>query len=196
MSTAVPLGAFADAGGPQVAIPYAGQSSRLTTFFRSWLVVPHYFMMFFVGIGALFASLCCYLSVLFLGRPAFAGFLTGALRYFARVQAYAWFLTDVYPPFSLGEGGYVVEVAFDVPERVGRWRFFFTYLVLLPQVLALYLVLIGGFICTFIAWWAIMFTGRYPEGLFNFTAGAVRWQTRVSAYLYLLSNQYPPFTLD
>ena len=79
---------------------------------------------------------------------------------------------------------------------LSRLLIFVKGLLLIPHFLALFVLGICASVVTFIAWFAILFTGRYPRGLFDFTSGLIRRQTRVSSYGYLLTDAYPPFSLQ
>ena len=69
-------------------------------------------------------------------------------------------------------------------------------MLIIPQMVVLYFVGIAAGVIIFISWWAILFTGRYPKGLFDFVSGYFRWVTRVNGYYYLLTDKYPPFGLN
>jgi uncharacterized membrane protein len=66
----------------------------------------------------------------------------------------------------------------------------------IPHIIVLAFLFIGAFFAVVIAWFAILFTGRYPRALYDFATGALRWTTRVEAYLLLLTDEYPPFSLQ
>jgi uncharacterized membrane protein len=74
-----------------------------------------------------------------------------------------------------------------------RLTVFFRSIIVIPHVIWACLYLIGAFFAVFVAWFAILFTGRYPDGLYNFVAGYVRFITRLAAYMYLITDVYPPF---
>lgn len=82
------------------------------------------------------------------------------------------------------------------PEKLSRLTTFFRLILVIPQYFILYFVGIAAGIAAFIAWWAILFTGKYPRSMFDFFAGYMRWMTGVNGYTYLLTDKYPPFTLD
>ena len=82
------------------------------------------------------------------------------------------------------------------PEKMSRLTTFFRLILGIPQYIVLYFVAIAAGVVAFIAWWAILFTGKYPKGIFDFFVGYMRWMTRVSGYTYLLTDKYPPFSMD
>jgi len=111
----------------------------------------------------------------------------------ANVFAYAALLRDEYPPF--GTGPYPVTFEVDYPERSNRWTVAFRLILAIPQLIVLLFVLLAWVVTVVIAWFAILFTGRYPEGLYSFGVGVQRWTLRVQAYLLLMRDEYPPFSL-
>ena len=92
--------------------------------------------------------------------------------------------------------GYPITVSVAYPEKLSRLSTFFRLILVIPQYIVLYFLDIVAFVLMFFAWWAILFTGKYPKGLFDFVAGYVRWNTRVTGYLSLLTDKYPPFSLN
>jgi hypothetical protein len=89
---------------------------------------------------------------------------------------------------------YPVTLKVEFPERLSRLTTFFRLFMLIPQIVVLYFINIAGDIIVFISWWAILFTGRYPKGLFDFVVWWFRWSTRFAGYAYLLTDKYPPFS--
>lgn len=97
---------------------------------------------------------------------------------------------------------YPVQVDVSYPEKQSRIIalfgipfFFIRFLLLIPQLIVLYVISIASFLAAWLNFWVVLFTGRSSKGLHSFIAGSVRWNTRVSSYLYGLTDQYPPFRL-
>jgi hypothetical protein len=173
-----------------------GERNRLTTFFRWLLVIPHYIALTFVGLAAFFVIVIAWFAVLFTGRwPRGAfGFLVGTLRWGARVSAYQLLLTDRYPPFSLAEQPtYPVRLAVDHPEQIARWRPLVNWILIIPYSYAAQGLLYAAYFVSIAAWFAILFTGRYPEGMFEFVAISLRWTMRQTGYQLWMTERYPPF---
>jgi hypothetical protein len=104
-------------------------------------------------------------------------------------------LVDDYPPF--GDGDYPVSlVVVDPPEPRDRLTVGFRLLLALPHAIVLFFVLCFWWIVTIVAWFAILITGSYPEGLYAPCVGAMRWLVRFEAYLLLLVDDYPPFSME
>ena len=92
-----------------------------------------------------------------------------------------------------------VKFSVDYPEDLSRGllllkTFFGWFYVLIPHAFVLFFYSIAVFFVTFIAWWAILFTGKYPKGMFEFVIGYLRWSNRVNTYMLLLTDAYPPFS--
>ena len=117
-------------------------------------------------------------------------------RFAARVWAYAALLTDTYPS-TVDEQAVHLDLDYpDVPRDLNRWLPLVKWLLVIPHVVVLAFLLIGAFIAVVVAWFAILVTGRYPRGLFEFVVGVGRWALRVTAYATLLvTDRYPPFRL-
>jgi Domain of unknown function (DUF4389) len=170
------------------------KTSRLLLLFRWLLLIPQYFFALVVYIVAMVLLLLNYIVVLITGRCAFFGFLSGTIRYGTRLTAYTYFMTDKYPPFSIGEEpDYPAQIVIEHPRKVHRWRVF-SFVLAIPHILVLYGLLILWMCTTLIAFVAGLITGRYLPGLFGIAIMTLRYQTRVNAYLYLITEGYPPFS--
>jgi hypothetical protein len=148
------------------------------------------------GVAAVVAIIAWF-AILFTGRHPDGLWRLAAfyLRWRVRASAYVALLRDEYPPF--GDGSYPVEL--ELPQPIGprdRLSVAFRIILAIPQLLAVWAVGIAWGMTTIVAWFAILFTGRYPESLYHFGVGALRWTTRVEAYLLLLRDEYPPFSLE
>ena len=113
-----------------------------------------------------------------------------------RVGAYLLLLRDEYPSTD-EEQAVHVEIAYpDVPNELNRWLPLIKWLLAIPHYIVLSILSIGVVVVVIIAWFAILITGSYPQGLFNFVVGVMRWGLRVTAYAFLLTtDRYPPFSL-
>jgi hypothetical protein len=115
-------------------------------------------------------------------------------RFTFRVGAYLLLLTDRYPS-TVEEQTVHLDLDYpDVERDLNRWLPLFKWLFALPHLIILPFLYLIAFICVVVAWFAILFTGRYPKGLFDFVVGVERWSWRVFAYAFLLvTDDYPPF---
>ncbi len=89
---------------------------------------------------------------------------------------------------------YPVELEFEYQQRQSRLTTFFRGILAIPHIIIMEALSVAAAAILFVAWWAILFTGRYPRTFHDFTAWFLRWNTRVTAYLYLMTDRYPPFS--
>jgi Domain of unknown function (DUF4389) len=91
---------------------------------------------------------------------------------------------------------YPLRLDIDHQEQYARWMPLVKWLLVIPHYIVLIVLYIGAFFAIVIAWFAVLITGRYPRGLWNYLVGVARWTTRVTTYHYLMVDPYPPFTLE
>jgi hypothetical protein len=201
--------------------PAIDRRNRLTSAFRFFLALPHLILVggpvaiiasldwstnpgwdFGFGSGGLLSIVACFVAflawfaILFTGRypEGLWKLASYYLRWRVRAIAYMTLLRDEYPPF--GEGAYPVEVALPMPAAPrDRLSVAFRIFLALPHIFVLWLLSLAWAFTTAIAWVFILITGRYPETLYGFAIGVLAWSMRVDAYLLLLRDEYPPFTL-
>jgi hypothetical protein len=199
-----------------LAIDYPDRPlNRLTTFFRIFIVIPiaiilvlvsganfdwgrmHGWDWQFAAGGILF--LATLLMILFRQKyPRWWFDWNIALTKFGtRVATYIGLLTDVYPSTD-EEQAVHIEIPYpDVPKDLNRWLPLVKWFLAIPHYIILAALTIAAVVCVVIAWFAILFTSRYPRGLFDFVVGVSRWWLRVAAYAFLLTtDRYPLFSLD
>jgi hypothetical protein len=117
-------------------------------------------------------------------------------RFSYRVMSYMLLLRDEYPATDEEQAVHLDLVYPDVPNQLGRGMPLVKWFLAIPHWIILGLLHIAVVVVWIIAWFAILFTGRYPEDLFDFTVGVTRWTFRVEAYaLILVTDRYPPFSL-
>jgi hypothetical protein len=199
-------------------IDYQEQHSRVTTLFRLFLAVP---VAVVIGVLTAGASRTVYdqsgravttssggiaaglfgatlLMILFRQRYPrwWFDFALELARFSARVGAYVTLLTDTYPS-TVEEQAVHLEIDYPEVERdLNRWLPLVKWLLAIPHFLVLVALSLAAFVVVVIAWFAILFTGRYPRPLFDFVVGVGRWALRVQAYATLLvTDRYPPFSL-
>jgi hypothetical protein len=178
-------------------VEYPDGLSRLLIFVKWLLAIPHFIVLYLLSIVQSLITFAAWFIILFTGRypRGLFDFVVGVMRWNANVSAYVVLLRDEYPPFSWEEGKYAVTFQVDHPERLSRLLIFVKWLFIIPNFIVFYLLGIAYLVTLVIAWFAILFTGRYPEGLFRFAVGVFRWSLRINVYLYLLRDEYPPFSL-
>ncbi len=172
----------------------------------SWLLaIPHLLILYVVQAVAGICTVIAWFAIVFTGKmpEGLAGVIAMGMRYQARVTSYVLFLRDEYPPFTFdttaadpGDDPRVRLDAIPAIDDRNRLTVFFRYFMVIPQVIVLSFVGVGVFFAVLIAWFAVLFTGKWPAGLQTFVLGFFRWSNRVTGYMYLLTDEYPPFSLD
>src|SRR5512132_424150 len=118
-------------------------------------------------------------------------------RFSSRVTLYAALLDDRYPSTDEAQSLRLDIPYPDVRTELSRWLPLVKWLLAIPHYIVLVFLGIAAFVCIVISWFAILFTGRFPRGLFDFVVGVGRWAVRVEAYAFLLmTDRYPPFSLN
>lgn len=117
-------------------------------------------------------------------------------RFSTRVGAYILLLTDQYPSTVEKQTVHLELTYPDAKQDLNRWLPLVKWLLAFPHYIVLVFLVLAALFVTLIAWFSILFTGRYPRDLFDFVVGVSRWNLRVSAYAFLLTtDKYPPFSL-
>jgi hypothetical protein len=117
-------------------------------------------------------------------------------RFSNRVGAYLVLMDDRYPSTDEQQSVHLDFAYPDVPRDLNRWLPLVKWLLAIPHWIVLFFLWIAAVVVVIVAWFAILFTGRYPRGMFDFVEGVLRWGNRVTAYAILLvTDQYPPFRL-
>ena len=179
----------------QLSVDYPdGGLNRLSTFFRFLMVIP------IIIVQAFLATLSFPASLMIMFRRKYPrwwfDYSLELARFTTRISAYLYLLRDEYPSTD-EEQAVHVEIAYpDVERDLNRWLPLIKWLLALPHYIVLWLLSIVQMVIVIIAWFAILFTGRYPRGMFDLVVGVMRWSLRVQAYAFLLTtDRYPPFSM-
>jgi hypothetical protein len=175
---------------------YVEHRSRLTSFFRLLLAIPLFIWLYFYGIVASIAIVIAWFAIVITGRfpKGLYDFIAGWTRCITRVTGYTMLLTDSYPSFGgADDPSYPIRMQFAALDRYSRLKTLLRIILAIPIVILRYvmglLLEIGGFA----AWFVIVITGKLPRGLFDLMVLANSYTARSDAYIYLLTETYPPF---
>jgi hypothetical protein len=201
--------------------PPTTDRNRLTGAFRFILAIPHLilvggpatFVTFWMrgdesgthwgaGLGALGAAaavvtIIAWFAIVFTGRHPRGLWDLAAfyMRWRVRAVSYVTLLTDEYPPF--GDEDYPAKLSLTYPEGDrDRLTVAFRPVLAIPHFVVLWVLGVAWAVVTLIGWISILVSRRYPEGLYRFAVGVLRWGARVETYLLLLRDEYPPFSLE
>jgi hypothetical protein len=171
--------------------------NRLTAFFRLILAIPWQIVAFFYGIAAFIGVVIAWFAILFTGRypEGLYDFVAGFVRFNARLNSWYYLLTDEWPAFN-GEPdeGYPIRVAIHPPLReYSRLKVLFRLIIGIPVYLLLYVMGIIAGVVAFLAWFALVFAARLPDGFYKPIRAAMAYQAKANGYFFLLTEDYPPF---
>jgi hypothetical protein len=190
--------------------PHLHQKNRLTTAFRALLAIPHAILVGpairwsehnngpgLLSAAAYFLAIVSWFTILF-GRTHLKGirdFSLFYLRWRTRAMAYMALFVDQYPPFGDEPYPTAIEVAEPASER-DAISVALRLILALPHLIVLFFLFVAWLVVSIAAWVVILFTGSYPAAIYPFASGVMRWALRVEAYMLLLVDEYPPFSLE
>ena len=175
-------------------VEYPEKLSRWLIFVKWLLAIPHFVILYLI-IGFAYVPIAAFFTILFRRKYPRWWFdaYVNLQRYQLRIGAYLLLLRDDYPALDEEQG---VHLDVDYPATLNRWLPLVKWILVIPHIIVLFVLGIVANVFIFIAWFAILFTGNFPRGLFNFVVGVLRWSTRVNAYAFwLVTDHYPPFSL-
>jgi hypothetical protein len=181
---------------PVFEAQYVEQRSRLTTFFRLILVIPHLVVAAVWGFLAFFAVIAAWFALVITGRypQALYDFVGGLMRYTTAVHGYFALLTDEYPPFSADTDNYPVHLILPPPKaQYSRLHAAFRFITMIPVYIIIYAMNIVWEIGALLAWFAIVILGKQPKGLQDMIVLGLSYQQRGYVYMLLLTEKWPSF---
>ena len=186
----------------RLEVDYPEQLNRLTTLLRVIWIIPILVILVLLtgGEEGVAAGLAIATALMIVVRQRYPrwwfDFARELTRFEGRLTAYLAFLTDQYPS-TVDEQSVHIEIDYpDVEQDLNRWLPLVKWLLAIPHYIVLIVLALFAVIAVIVSWFAILITGRYPRGLFDFVVGVMRWALRVQAYAFLLvTDRYPPFSL-
>jgi hypothetical protein len=177
-------------------VEYPERLSRWKIFVKWLFAIPQLIVIYLLGIILNVMVFIAFFAILFTKKwpRGMFDFAVQIERWILNVYSYFLLQRDEYPPFSGEAGQYPLTFEVDYDDNLSRWQIFLKWLFAIPHLIVLSFLLIAAVVVVVVAWFAILFTGRYPRGLFDFVLGVFRWTNRVVAYaLILVTDEYPPF---
>ncbi|MBA7678249.1 hypothetical protein ES703_86522 [subsurface metagenome] len=198
-----------------LSIDYPEKLNRLTTFFRIFTVIPILIILILLAGGSdqggggsgwswqysSAALVFVPLVLMLLFRKKYPRWWfdwnLALTKFSARVSAYLGLLRDEYPSTDEEQAVHLEITYPDAPKDLKRGMPLVKWFLAIPHYIVLWFLYIAVLVSVVIAWFAILFTGHYPRGLFDFVVGVLRWSLRVEVYAFLLTtDRYPPFSLS
>ncbi|MCG8481408.1 MAG: DUF4389 domain-containing protein [Spirochaetales bacterium] len=181
---------------------YSRGELLLRTFLGAfYIALPHAFVLLFVSFWDAVLTFVKFWVVLFTGEipQNIYDFQLGLINWGVRLNASLTNLVDGYPQIGVKATADNARVEFENPESVSRGlviirALFGAFYVLIPHAFMLFFRQIWGSILTMLAWWVVLFTGKYPEGWHAFLVGTMRWSLRVNLYMGYYTDEYPSFS--
>lgn len=169
-----------------------------------WLLaIPQIIILYGLGVLQNVLWLVSFFTVLFTKRipDGIVGMQAMVLRYQLRVFTYVHFMREDYPPFSFStetadDGIDPGRLSIENPGEMNRWLPLVKWLLVIPQMFVLFFLAIAAFFVGVVSFFAVLFTGKFPEGMREFILGVIRWGLRVNFYMMFLTDEYPPFSLE
>src|SRR5215216_2194813 len=174
--------------------------NRLTSFFRYIVAIPWLIVAYIYGIVAEIVAIIPWFAIVFTGKypDGLYNFNAGYLRMTSRTNSFLYLLTDEFPPFG-GEEAANYPVRIGVPAPLGQYSRLKTGLRLIIGIPVMLLAIVQAiilYVVSIIAWFAILFTGKLGEGLFNPMRSAMAYLVRTTGYFLLITEDYPPFSYE
>ena len=178
-----------------------GELILRTLFGYFYILLPHVFILIFLSIWSQILLLISFWVILFTGSypESFFKFQVNLIKWSTRVNIRLYNLSDGYPAFGLNVEDDAFELDIPYPETTSRGltlvrALFGIFYVILPHGFILFFRSYATMFLMFLAFWAVLFTGKYPENWHRFNVGTLRWGLRVNLYMAYMTDDYPPFT--
>jgi len=180
-----------------------GELLLRTLFGWIYILIPHAFVLMFIALWSAILQFIAFWVILFTGRypQSMFEFQVGLMKWSVRLSARLYNISDGYPAFGIKSTDEYTDLVVPYPEKVSRGltlvrMLFGIFYVYLPHMFILVFRAWFVGILVFLAWWIVLFTGKYPDYMFDWVSGQIRWQMRINLYMMYMTDTYPPFTGD
>ncbi|MBD3345294.1 MAG: DUF4389 domain-containing protein [Chitinivibrionales bacterium] len=178
-----------------------GELLLRTIFGFFYIIAPHSLLLMFVGLWSAILTFISFWIVLFTGKypESYFEYQLKVKRWMLRLQAIIMNLVDGYPSFGINGSSDKIDLDVPYPSRLSRGLalvklFFAPVYVGIPHGFCLFFRMVATQFLQFLAWWVVLFTGKYPESWHEFNVGTLRWMQRVGLYSSYMTDEYPPFS--
>ena len=202
---------FPSGGGDSGGVAYPAtfdldaplELARWRPFVQWFLAIPQEVIAYFLSLVAQAITFIAFFFILFTKKypESLFNVVTMTYRYQYRVYSYAAFLREPYPPFTFDTvprdpGGDPARLSVEYPLELNRWAPLYKWILAIPHYIVLAILFLAAGIIVFISAFIVLFTGKWNDGMRKFVVGVMRWSLRVNAYVLLLRDEYPPFSLE
>ena len=167
------------------------------------LALPHLVVLYVLRLVLSVATVIGWFAAMFTTRipPGLQDFQVMVVRYEFRVLTYMLWMRGAYPPFDFttgvqDPGGDPISLSVQPDETHRRVSIFFRFILMIPLIVVALVYAIGLFVCWIVAFFTVLFTGRWPEGMKRYALNVLQYNARVSVYYALLTDTYPSFNLS
>lgn len=176
-------------------IDYQAERSRLKVLLRAILIIPHFVVWYILSIGSGFVTVVHWFAQVITGKrsPGMFKFANDVNAYSTRVMSYAGLMFDEYPGWFEDGGKTPTTYSLVYVEKCNRLTVLLRIFWMIPALVIGYFLLLAAYVVLIVAWFAIVITGKFPRGMFDFSLKVHRYMSRYSSYGSLLTDAYPKF---
>jgi len=198
-----PAGSSAAVSPVQVSLDSPLEIDRWKAIINPIMAIPHLIFLYILSAVLGFITFVAWFSILFTGEypPGMFDFAVGVMRYQWRVYTFYMFMREPYPSFTVmsgpdDPGDDPAKFSMPRPQNLSRGLIFFKGILSIPVFFVLFIYGIGAYISLIIAWFTVLFTGRWPENQRNYILKVVRYAYRAMTYYDLMTDVYPGFSVQ
>jgi hypothetical protein len=196
-----PVMPLASASPVEVALDAPFQVARWRVIGNPIMAIPHIIFLYILSLVLNVITFIAWFAILFTGNypPGLFDFAVGIMRYQWRIGTFYLFMRETYPAFAVpggpaDPGDDPATLAISRPDKLSRGLIFIKWLLVIPVYVVLFVLVLGAYVVLLIAFFSVLFTGKWPEGLRRYVIGVARLAYRMNTYTYLMTDVYPGFS--